>query len=237
MVISWCIAECVRYAYYFFNLAGGVPSIVNWLRYTLFFVLYPTGAGSEVLMMYVSLPYAKAWNEYYYYLLIVLMLVYIPGKCWGEWYSWLHVLFLFICHCRSPNYVWPYDWTEKEVPQSTKGEEDTVIVIHRERKCCHIFGKIRYSNLIYFNSESNMNGHAWQSNILLSPKYNCLARRRHWSSNLFIMHLLSTMVCHFCLVFIFVIAFLSWCSWWPCIAVILLRSGRWVLHFRLLTIP
>ncbi|KAG2173385.1 hypothetical protein INT44_008737 [Umbelopsis vinacea] len=79
MVISWCIAECVRYAYYFFNLAGGVPSIVNWLRYTLFFVLYPTGAGSEVLMMYVSLPYAKAWNEYYYYLLIVLMLVYIPG--------------------------------------------------------------------------------------------------------------------------------------------------------------
>ncbi|KAH8554364.1 tyrosine phosphatase-like protein [Umbelopsis sp. PMI_123] len=79
MVISWCIAECVRYAYYFFNLAGRVPSIVNWLRYTLFFVLYPTGAGSEVLMMYVSLPYAKAWNVYYYYLLIFLMVVYIPG--------------------------------------------------------------------------------------------------------------------------------------------------------------
>lgn len=80
MVISWSIAECVRYSYYFFNLAGGVPSIVNWLRYTLFFVLYPTGAGSEVMMMYVSLPFAKAWNELYYYLLIFLMLVYIPGK-------------------------------------------------------------------------------------------------------------------------------------------------------------
>ncbi|CAO3677507.1 unnamed protein product [Umbelopsis vinacea] len=79
MVISWSIAECVRYSYYFFNLTGGVPSIVNWLRYTLFFVLYPTGAGSEVMMMYVSLSFAKAWNELYYYLLIFLMLVYIPG--------------------------------------------------------------------------------------------------------------------------------------------------------------
>ncbi|KAG2178852.1 hypothetical protein INT43_001698 [Umbelopsis isabellina] len=79
MVISWSITECVRYAYYFFNLAGGVPGIVLWLRYTLFFVLYPTGAGSEVMMMFISLPYAKAWNELYYYLLIVLMIVYIPG--------------------------------------------------------------------------------------------------------------------------------------------------------------
>ncbi|GAB5588114.1 hypothetical protein Unana1_03014 [Umbelopsis nana] len=79
MVISWSITEVVRYSYYFFNLAGGVPAFISWLRYTLFFVLYPTGAGSEVMMMYVALPYAKAWNEYYYYLLIVLMIVYIPG--------------------------------------------------------------------------------------------------------------------------------------------------------------
>ncbi|ORY96588.1 tyrosine phosphatase-like protein [Syncephalastrum racemosum] len=79
MMIAWSIAELVRYSYYACNLLGQVPRILTWARYNLFLILYPTGVGSELMMVYVALPFAKAWNVNYYYFLIVASLVYLPG--------------------------------------------------------------------------------------------------------------------------------------------------------------
>lgn len=80
MMIAWSIAECVRYSYYATNLLGSVPGFLNWARYNLFFVLYPMGVGSELTMVYQSLPYAQEWNPLYFYFLIGTSLVYLPGK-------------------------------------------------------------------------------------------------------------------------------------------------------------
>ncbi|OCH88253.1 PTPLA-domain-containing protein [Obba rivulosa] len=56
MVLSWAITEVVRYSFYAFALLGREPRFLLLLRYTLFYVLYPTGAGSEAGLIYASLP-------------------------------------------------------------------------------------------------------------------------------------------------------------------------------------
>lgn len=69
MLVSWCLAEIVRYTYYVYALNPTtltadkkpvIPQPLVWLRYNLFWVLYITGAGSEWVCMYLSLPELKA---------------------------------------------------------------------------------------------------------------------------------------------------------------------------------
>ncbi|KCV70051.1 hypothetical protein H696_03514 [Fonticula alba] len=76
MVVSWCITEVIRYVYYAFNLIGGVPSLITWLRYTTFFILYPTGAGSEFVFAYCALPFIQ--NIYLYYFVCFTLVLYFP---------------------------------------------------------------------------------------------------------------------------------------------------------------
>eukprot|EP00005_Dracoamoeba_jomungandri_P004337 CAMPEP_0174258874 /NCGR_PEP_ID=MMETSP0439-20130205/7793_1 /TAXON_ID=0 /ORGANISM="Stereomyxa ramosa, Strain Chinc5" /LENGTH=221 /DNA_ID=CAMNT_0015342547 /DNA_START=41 /DNA_END=706 /DNA_ORIENTATION=+ len=67
MVASWAITEIVRYSFYTVKETGkAVPYFLLWLRYTLFFVLYITGAGSEFLLIYVSLDAIKADRILFY---------------------------------------------------------------------------------------------------------------------------------------------------------------------------
>ncbi|KAI1795703.1 PTPLA-domain-containing protein [Ganoderma leucocontextum] len=56
MVLSWSLTEVVRYSFYAFSLLGTEPAPLVFLRYTLFYVLYPTGASSEAFLMYATLP-------------------------------------------------------------------------------------------------------------------------------------------------------------------------------------
>jgi very-long-chain (3R)-3-hydroxyacyl-CoA dehydratase len=92
MVASWTVTEVVRYGYYVFNLLGWVPYPLLWLRYTLFYFLYPSGAGSEFLLLIKALPYVHASRMYsvfmpnqlnfmfdYYWFLILTAAVYVPG--------------------------------------------------------------------------------------------------------------------------------------------------------------
>jgi len=59
MVFAWSVAEIVRYSTYALALFDLKLYPLEWLRYTLFYVLYPLGAGSEAWLMYRSLPYAR----------------------------------------------------------------------------------------------------------------------------------------------------------------------------------
>ncbi|KAG9307760.1 hypothetical protein G9A89_023325 [Geosiphon pyriformis] len=79
MTIAWSITEFVRYAYYGFSLIGVQPALLLWARYTFFFLLYPVGAGSESLLIYQSLPYAKKYNYVYYLTEILVLIIYAPG--------------------------------------------------------------------------------------------------------------------------------------------------------------
>ncbi|GEQ68271.1 hypothetical protein JCM33374_g1938 [Metschnikowia sp. JCM 33374] len=80
--LSWSITEIVRYSYYAANLKdpATVPYWLTWARYSLFYVLYPTGVASEVSMIYMSLDAAKTTvGAWYSWLLFAILFTYPPG--------------------------------------------------------------------------------------------------------------------------------------------------------------
>jgi len=56
MVLSWAMTEVIRYSFYACNLIGMSSFSLLYLRYTSFYVLYPTGASSEAFLIYATLP-------------------------------------------------------------------------------------------------------------------------------------------------------------------------------------
>lgn len=81
LCLSWSITEIVRYSYYASNLRdpAAVPYWLTWLRYSLFYVLYPTGVASEVTMIYLSLDAAKTVGSWYSWALFAILFTYPPG--------------------------------------------------------------------------------------------------------------------------------------------------------------
>ena len=86
MVLSWSLTEVVRYSFYAFSLLGSEPAPLAWLRYTLFYVLYPTGASSEAFLMYSTLPHpawgvalGTGWDALHTYVRDALFVVWWPG--------------------------------------------------------------------------------------------------------------------------------------------------------------
>ena len=61
MVLSWSLTEVVRYSFYACSLLATEPAPLVFLRYTLFYILYPTGASSEAFLIYSTLPMKKAF--------------------------------------------------------------------------------------------------------------------------------------------------------------------------------
>jgi very-long-chain (3R)-3-hydroxyacyl-CoA dehydratase len=60
MVLSWALTEVIRYTFYAASLVGWEFGPLLWARYSTFFVLYPTGAGSEALVNFATLPISVA---------------------------------------------------------------------------------------------------------------------------------------------------------------------------------
>lgn len=82
LLFAWSITEIVRYLFYFYTLtsATGAPKLLLYLRYNLFWVLYPTGVASELLIIYSSLSWAQIkYGSWLQWALIGSMLTYIPG--------------------------------------------------------------------------------------------------------------------------------------------------------------
>ncbi len=48
LLLAWQVTEIIRYSFYFFGLLGSVPSVLTYLRYTLFIALYPMGVTGEL---------------------------------------------------------------------------------------------------------------------------------------------------------------------------------------------
>lgn len=88
---AWSITEIIRYSYYALNLVQLLPTILVYLRYTTFIVLYPIGVTGELLCFWWAQDYASKvtiWtlqmpNRFnltfsYYAFLWIIMLLYIP---------------------------------------------------------------------------------------------------------------------------------------------------------------
>ncbi|KAE8323405.1 tyrosine phosphatase-like protein [Aspergillus sergii] len=78
MLLAWSAADTVRYSYFVVMLAGiPMPAVLKWLRYSLFFILYPVGISSEWWLMYHA---ANATSSlvvagiFYFFLVL-----YVPG--------------------------------------------------------------------------------------------------------------------------------------------------------------
>ena len=58
LVLTWSLSDCVRYAWATESLASSPtpakPSLLTYLRYTLFLALFPLGAGAEWVLTYLA---------------------------------------------------------------------------------------------------------------------------------------------------------------------------------------
>lgn len=79
MVAAWCLTEIVRYGYYLTALMNSSIPVLTWCRYTLFYILYPIGAGSEAWLVYLSLPYAYQLHQHASTAFKVILAIYPPG--------------------------------------------------------------------------------------------------------------------------------------------------------------
>lgn len=93
MLLAWSSIEIVRYLYLALNIYGLSPYVLTWLRYTLFYVLYPLGVYGEMRTIYDSLgaigqakilsyTLPNPWNfcfSYAGFLRFFLAIVYVPA--------------------------------------------------------------------------------------------------------------------------------------------------------------
>ncbi|KAA8495928.1 Very-long-chain (3R)-3-hydroxyacyl-CoA dehydratase PASTICCINO 2B [Porphyridium purpureum] len=88
MVFAWCLAEIPRYLTYALSLTGTAPQPLVWVRYSGFMLLYPLGAGSEIVLTYLSLPLQReALPKPWMYVVCILALVcYVPGLPYMYYY-------------------------------------------------------------------------------------------------------------------------------------------------------
>ncbi|PVH86779.1 PTPLA-domain-containing protein [Cadophora sp. DSE1049] len=80
MLIAWSVTEVVRYSYFVFTLSGYSPGFISWLRYNLFYVLYPLGISSECWLIYKAVEPAKEIRQELAWLLQLILFIYIPGS-------------------------------------------------------------------------------------------------------------------------------------------------------------
>ncbi len=60
MVLAWSSVEIVRYLFLALNVIGIAPYPLLWLRYSLFYVIYPIGVYGEMKVIYDSLDRIEA---------------------------------------------------------------------------------------------------------------------------------------------------------------------------------
>lgn len=80
MIVAWSMTEVLRYYFYAVSLYGRPPQAVVYLRYTLFFILYPLGAGSECWLVYLAIPAAEKISPYLSYGFWAILAIYVPGN-------------------------------------------------------------------------------------------------------------------------------------------------------------
>ncbi|KAF1354324.1 PTPLA-domain-containing protein [Lizonia empirigonia] len=79
LVLAWSAADFIRYLYLTLNLHGRAPPALVWLRYTIFYPLYPVGICAEWWLMYKSIGPVGKVNALLPPIFYFLLALYIPG--------------------------------------------------------------------------------------------------------------------------------------------------------------
>ncbi|KAL1868523.1 hypothetical protein Daus18300_005957 [Diaporthe australafricana] len=81
MLLAWSATEVVRYLFFALSLGGGYePALLQWLRYSGFFVLYPVGISSELWELLLAARSAHAeGNTPAVAVAAIVMATYLPG--------------------------------------------------------------------------------------------------------------------------------------------------------------
>lgn len=64
LLLSWSVADVIRYSFYISSFVGGPGKVVLWLRYSMFLILYPLGITSEWLVYYHTLDFIDSTSLY-----------------------------------------------------------------------------------------------------------------------------------------------------------------------------
>ncbi|KAL8763219.1 MAG: hypothetical protein Q9184_000937 [Pyrenodesmia sp. 2 TL-2023] len=77
MLVAWSATEVVRYSYFVLNLRGSVSGFMTWLRYNMFYVLYPMGITSECVLVWKA---SEAAGEPWRWVGWIVLGLYVPGS-------------------------------------------------------------------------------------------------------------------------------------------------------------
>ncbi|KAF4831092.1 putative very-long-chain (3R)-3-hydroxyacyl-CoA dehydratase [Colletotrichum tropicale] len=80
LVLAWSVADFVRYAYLTLNLHGKATSSLIWLRYSLFYPLYPIGIASEWWLLYKAIEPGRQVSTAIPPIFYFCLCLYIPGS-------------------------------------------------------------------------------------------------------------------------------------------------------------
>lgn len=87
MLLAWSFTEVIRYAFFALTLSGIEPAVLQWIRYSGFYVLYPLGISSELWELFLAFNLArKEENVPKWAIIAVVMATYLPGapKLYGH---------------------------------------------------------------------------------------------------------------------------------------------------------
>lgn len=79
MVVAWCLAELIRYPFYWSQLYRITPHWLSYLRYTAFYILYPVGVGAEMYLTYRAIPLASYYHPTYAMVMKIVLIIYLPA--------------------------------------------------------------------------------------------------------------------------------------------------------------
>lgn len=87
MLLAWSTTEVIRYTFFALSLSGIEPSLLQWFRYSGFYVLYPVGISSELWELFLALTVARKQDDLLSTgVIAVVMATYLPGapKLYGH---------------------------------------------------------------------------------------------------------------------------------------------------------
>lgn len=81
LLLAWSAADAIRYVFLTLHLWGKAPRGLVWVRYSMFYVLYPVGIGAEWWLMFRAVRPAGEVSWVLGWVFWFLLGLYGPGMC------------------------------------------------------------------------------------------------------------------------------------------------------------